>query len=110
LTHRVEFLLQLDRNVITRSKYDDIIGADCKPKYGMPLLSVSFDTSSLALKGVKAIAINLHYVNKKMEAVKIMLACKVFSLPKHERDYATSGTANNLAIFVYDENQIKSNH
>jgi hypothetical protein len=66
LTHRIEFQLQLDRKIIERMKFDGVIGADCKPKYGLPLLSASFDTSSLALKGVKAIAINLHYVDKNM--------------------------------------------
>ena len=79
---------------------DGVIRADGKP-LDIPIAHLGFDTTPTGIKSVHAISINLHYLKRTFEPVKIMLKCGAFQLDKaDEIDGVTRGSADNLADFV----------
>ena len=61
------------------------IDGKLRPMYGLPLATLSFDTSPTGIKGVKAISITIHYATKSFVhesmALKVGAFCGAYLCP-----------------------------
>lgn len=83
--HRKEFLVDLREQLLLQLVRDDCVHEvvvdgvkKLRPMNGLPLLSISFDLSPTGLKGVKAIALRLHYCRPDFVRKNITLAVDAF--------------------------------
>jgi hypothetical protein len=79
---------------------EGVILEDFKP-LDLPLLSISYDTTPLGLKGLHAITLNGHFLSRNFEPINVGLFTGVFSLPDaEEREGVTRATSDNLATWT----------
>ena len=95
-----EFQAQAKKCIRDELLCEGIIGAE-PTKLDLPIISISYDTTPLPLKGVHAISLNGHYVTKDFVPMRILFHTGAFSVPEaEEREGITRGTSGNLAAFA----------
>ena len=100
MTTEEDFEEQAKKCIHDELCFEGIIGVD-PTKLDLPILSISYDTTPLGLKGVHAISLNGHYVTRDFVPMRIHFHTGAFSVPEaEERDGVTRGTSGNLAAFA----------
>ena len=96
-SHEESFYDQAVKCVRDELVHEGIINADGS-KLDIPLLSISYDTTPLGLRGLNCVTLNGHYLTRDFVPMKVAFRTGVFSVPEaEEREHVTRGTSGNLS-------------